>query len=111
LNPTNLADEIRELSTLYRAAPISGRSLSPQLGVRKHRTLWEFYVGHLADGLWLCRLSPASASGEGLLFFCVLGVTAAALVFASSRGVVMGGGGAALVAAVAFVWGAPWRKG
>jgi len=53
----------------------------------------------------LPAISCFGTSGEGLLFFCVLGVTAAALVFASSRGVVMWGGGSALVAAVAFVWG------
>jgi hypothetical protein len=111
LNPTNLADEIRELSTLYRAAPISGavfyrpNSVFVSTGRFGNFMLVTWLMVFGFAGYLLLRHKRGRA-----FVFCVLGVTAAALVLASSRGVVMWGGGSALVAALAFVWGAPWRQ-
>ena len=111
LNPTNLADEIRELSTLYRTAPISGLSFYRPTSVFVS-------TGRYGNFLLVAWLLVFGFAGYLLLrhkrgrafVFAVLGLTAAALVLGSSRGVVMWGGGSALVGALAFVWGAPWRQ-
>lgn len=112
LNPTNLAEEIRELSTLYRAAPISGLSFYRPTSVFVS-------TGRFGDFNLLAWLLVFGFAGYLLLrnkrgrafAFLVTGLLAAALLLGSSRGVVMWGGGSALVGALAFVWGAPWRQG
>lgn len=111
LNPANLADEIRELSTLYRSAPISGavfyRPNSVFVSTGRFGNLllvtWLLVFGF--TGCLLLRHKRGRS-----FVFCVLGLTAAALVLCSSRGVVLWGSGSALVGALAFVWGAPWRQ-
>src|SRR5690349_18330692 len=112
LNPTNPADEIRELSTLYRSAPISGLSFYRPTSVFVS-------MGRFGDFNLLAWLIVFGFAGYLLLrhkrgrafAFFVTGLLAAALLLGSSRGVVMWGGGSALVGALAFVWGAPWRQG
>ena len=111
LNPTSLADEIRDLSTLYRSSPISGLTFYRPNSVFVS-------TGRFGNFMLVTWLIVFGFAGYLLLrhkrgrsfVFCVLGLTAAALVLASSRGVVMWGGGSALVGALAFVWGAPWRQ-
>jgi hypothetical protein len=111
LNPPHLADDIRELSTLYRAAPISGLSFYRPNGVFVSTgrfgnfilVTWFLVFGFA--GYLLLR----DKRGRAFVFW-VLGLTAAALVLGSSRGVVMWGSSSALVGALAFVWGAPWRQ-
>ena len=111
LNPTNPADEIRELSTLYRAAPISG-------AIFYRPTSVFVSTGRFGDFLLVTWLLVFGFTGYLLLrhkrgrtfAFLVTGLMAAALLLGSSRGVVMWGGGSALVGAFAFVWGAPWRQ-
>jgi hypothetical protein len=111
LNPPHLADEIRELSTLYRAAPISGlsfyrpNSVFVSNGRFGNFILVTWFLVFGFAGYLLLR----HKRGRSFVFF-VLALTAAALVLGSSRGVVMWGGGSALVGALAFVWGAPWRQ-
>ena len=111
LNPTNLADEIRELSTLYRAAPISGalfyrpNSVFVSTGRFGNFTLVTWLMVFGFAGYLLLR----HKRGRTFVFF-VLGITAAALVLASARGVVMWAAGSALIGAFAFIWGAPWRQ-
>lgn len=110
LNPPRLADDIRELSTLYRSAPISGLTFYRPNSVFVS-------TGRFGNFMLVTWLIVFGFAGYLLLrhkrgrtfVFCVLGLTAAALVLASSRGVVMWGSGSALVGAFAFVWGAPWR--
>lgn len=112
LNPTNLADEIRDLSTLYRSAPISGEAFYRPTSVFVS-------TGRFGDFNLLAWLIVFGFAGYLLLrhkrgrafAFFVTGLIAAALLLGSSRGVVMWGGGSALVGALAFVWGAPWRQG
>ena len=111
LNPTNLADEIRDLSTLYRTAPISGLTFYRPNAVFVSTGRF----GNFLLVIWLIVLGFAGylvlRHKRGRSFvFCVVGLTAAALVLASSRGVVMWGAGSALAGALAFVWGAPWRE-
>ncbi|HKW61457.1 MAG TPA: hypothetical protein VJN89_02835 [Candidatus Acidoferrum sp.] len=111
LNPSNPADEIRELSTLYRAAPISG-------AIFYRPTSVFVSTGRFGDFLLVAWLLVFGFAGYLLLrhkrgrtfAFLVTGIMAAALLLGSSRGVVMWGGGSALVGAFAFVWGAPWRQ-
>ncbi|PYT96652.1 MAG: hypothetical protein DMG36_00115 [Acidobacteria bacterium] len=111
LNPPTLADDIRELSTLYRVAPISGLTLYRPNSVFVS-------TGRFGNFLLVTWLLVFGFTGYLLLrhkrgrtfSFVVLSLTAAALVLASSRGVVMWGGGSALVGALAFIWGAPWRQ-
>ena len=111
LNPTSLADEIRDLSTLYRSSPISGLTFYRPNSVFVS-------TGRFGNFMLVTWLIVFGFAGYLLLrhkrgrsfVFCVLALTAAALVLASSRGVVMWGGGSALVGALAFVWGAPWRQ-
>ena len=111
LNPTNLADEIRGLSTLYRSAPISGltfyrpNSVFVSTGRFGNFLLVTWLIVFGFAGYLVLRHKRGRA-----FVFCILGLIAAALLLGSSRGVVMWGGGSALVGALAFVWGAPWRQ-
>jgi len=111
LNPTNPADEIRELSTLYRVSPLSGLTLYRPTSVFVS-------TGRFGNFLLVTWLSVFGFAGYLLLrhrrgrtfAFLILALTAAAIVLGSSRGIVMWGGGSALVGSLAFVWGAPWRQ-
>jgi hypothetical protein len=110
LNPSSLAFEIRELSTLYRAS---------SSGIAFYRPNSVFVsTGRFGDFNLLAWLLVFGFAGYLLLrhrrgrafAFLVLVLTAAAIVLGSSRGIVMWGGGSALVGSLAFVWGAPWRQ-
>lgn len=111
LNPTNLAEEIRGLSTNYRVAPISGAIL--------YRPNSVFVSGgRFGDFLLVTWLLVFGFSGYLLLrhkrgrafAFALTTLAAAALALCSSRGVVLWSAGSALAGALAFVWGAPWRQ-
>lgn len=111
LNPSNPAEEIRELSTLYRTAPISGATMYRPTSVFVS-------AGRFADFLLVNWLLVFGFSGylllrhkRGRVFaFLVFGLTAAAIVLCASRGIVLWSIGSAIVGLVAFVWGAPWRQ-
>ena len=111
LNPPTLAEDIRELSTLYRVAPISGLTLYRPNSVFVS-------TGRFGNFLLVTWLLVFGFAGYLLLrhkrgrafTFVILSLTAAALVLCSSRGVVMWGSGSALIGSLAFVWGAPWRQ-
>jgi len=112
LNPSNPADEIRELSTLYRTAPISG--------VTAYRASSVFVshgrYGNFLEISWLLVLGftgyllVRNRRGRNFAFISIM-VVWAAIVLATSRGVFMWCSGNAIVVAVAFIWGAPWRHG
>jgi hypothetical protein len=112
LNPEVPAEDIRQLSQTYRAAPISG--------VIVYRPTSVFVsAGRFADMLIVAWLIVFGFSGylllrerRGRLFaFLALGLTAAGCVMCASRGVFMWSIGSGLVGAAAFFWGAPWRQG
>jgi hypothetical protein len=111
LNPERPAEEIRELSTLYRISPITGLSAYRATSVfvsagRYTNFLLIFWFLILAfTGYLLLR----HRRGRNLAFI-TLAVVYAAILLSASRGVFMWSAGAAVVAAVAFVWGAPWRQ-
>ncbi len=111
LNPVSLADEIRGLSTSYRVAPMSGAILYRPNSVFVS-------TGRFANFLLVTWLLVFGFSGYLLLrhkrgrafAFALVALTAAALALCSSRGVVLWSAGSALMGALAFVWGAPWRQ-
>lgn len=112
LNPEVLAPDIRELSTLYREAPISG--------VIVYRPTSVFVsTGRFSDMLIVGWMMVFGFSGylllrhrRGRLFaFASLCLTAAGWVMCASRGGFMWSLGSAAVGSAAFVWGAPWRQG
>jgi len=112
LNPVNLQDDIRELGTLYRAAPISG--------LMAYRPTSVFVsAGRFQDFLMVAWLISLGFSGYLLLrsrrgrtlAFATVGVVGAASLMSASRGVFMWNAGDALVISAGFLWGAPWRQG
>jgi hypothetical protein len=111
LNPAHPADDIRELSQLYRVAPISG--------VLVYRPTSVFVsAGRFADYLLVIWLLAFGFSGYLLLrhrrgrniTFISLAATFAAVALCASRGIFLWAISAAIVAAAAFLWGAPWRQ-
>ena len=111
LNPEVAAEEIRELSTLYRTAPISG--------VQVYRPTSVFVSdGRFASYMVLSLILAFGFSGylllrnaKGKAIAAVgLAVIAVACVLTSSRGALMWGAGTLLVGSAAFLWGAPWRQ-
>jgi hypothetical protein len=111
LNPSNPAEEIRELSTLYRAAPISG--------LVSYRATSVFVSdGRYADFLFVAWLMIFGFSGYLLLrhrrgrtlAFVALAVAVGGIALSASRGVLMWSAGSALIGIIAFLWGAPWRE-
>ena len=111
LNPANPAEDIRELSTNYRQAPISGLIM--------YRPTSVFVSGgRYGDFLLVMWLIVFGFSGYLLLrhkrgrafAFVVFGLTAAAIALCASRGILLWSAGSALVGSCAFVWGAPWRQ-
>ncbi len=111
LNPAVVAEDIRDLSTLYRTSPISGLTMYRPTSVFVSTgrfgnfllVTWLLVFGF--SGYLLLR----HKRGRALAFF-VLALTVAALALCSSRGVVLWSSGSALVGSAAFIWGAPWRQ-
>ena len=111
LNPVNLADEIRGLSTNYRVAPISGDILYRPNSVFVSTGRF----GNFLLVTWLLVFGFSSylllRHKRGRAFaFVVLSLTAAALALCGLRGSVLWSIGSALMGVLAFVWGAPWRQ-
>lgn len=111
LNPSIIAEDIRDLSTNYRVAPISGVVLYRPNSIFVS-------AGRFGNFLLVSWLLVFGFSGYLLLrhkrgrrfAFVVLALTAAALALCSSRGVVLWCSGSAVVGSIAFLWGAPWRQ-
>jgi hypothetical protein len=112
LNPTTLQEDIRELGTLYRKAPISGliayrpTSIFVSAG-RFQDFLMVSWIMSLGFGGYLLLRSHRGR----ILAFTTVGVLAAASLMSASRGVFMWNNGSALIIVAGFFWGAPWRQG
>jgi hypothetical protein len=112
LNPTVIQEDIRDLSTTYRVAPISGLvAYRPNAvfvsGGRFENFLivsWTVALGY--GGYLLLR----SRRGRNLAFLSIA-LAGVASIMSASRGVFMWNAGSALVIVAAFLWGAPWRQG
>jgi len=111
LSPQIVAEDIRELSSLYRVSLISGLIMYRPTSVFVS-------TGRFGNFLLVTWLLVFGFSAYLLLrhkrgrsfAFIVLALTAAGLALCSSRDVVLWSAGSALVGSVAFVWGAPWRQ-
>lgn len=111
LNPSNPAEEIKELSTLYRTSPVSGvsayRASSVFVSAGRYTNFiliaWLLALGY--TGYLLLR----HRQGRNLAFVTVTAMYAA-IVLGAGRGLFMWGTGSAIVIAAAFLWGAPWRQ-
>jgi hypothetical protein len=111
LNPSRLQDDIRELATLYRTAPISGAVVYRPTSVFVSASRF----GDFLIVAWLVSLGFGGylllrrRRGRALAFTTV-GAVAAASLMTGSRGVFMWNSGIALVVVAGFLWGAPWRQ-
>lgn len=111
LNPAILQEDIRELSTLYRVAPISGaiayRPNSVFVSTGRYSDLlilaWIMALGFL--GYTLLR----NKGGRRLAFLAVP-FLAAGILLSTSRGVFAWAIINVSAIAAAFLWGAPWRQ-
>jgi len=111
LNPARPAEEIRELSTLYRVSPITGlvSYRAPSVFVSAGR-----YTNYLLIA-WVLMLAFTGylllrhRRGRNIAFIS-LAVIYAAIILSGSRGVFLWTGGTALIIVFGFLWGAPWRQ-
>lgn len=111
LNPSRLQEDIRELSTTYRVAPISGL-----IAYRPNSVFVS--AGRFIDFLlvsWIVSLGYAAylllrRRRGRLLAFTTVGVVAAASLMSASRGAFMWNAGTGLLMTAGFLWGAPWRE-
>jgi hypothetical protein len=111
LNPAKPAEEIRELSTLYRTSPISGvsayRASSVFVSAGRYTDFiliaWLLVLGY--TGYLLLR----HKRGRNLAFITVTAMYAA-IILGAARALFMWGTGSAIVIAAAFLWGAPWKQ-
>jgi hypothetical protein len=111
LNPATLQADIRDLSTNYRVAPITGEiAYRPTSVFVSNGRFQDFLIVS-----WLLALGFGGylilRSRKGrLLAFVTIAVVAGASFMSASRGVFMWNLGSALVIAAAFLWGAPWKQ-
>lgn len=111
MNPANPAAELRELSTLYRQAPISGvlvyrpNSVFVSDGRYANFLLVSWLIVFGFSGYLLLR----QRKGRNLAFLA-LAVAYAGVALCASRGVLIWTTGSAIVGIFAFLWGAPWRQ-
>jgi len=111
LNPATMQEDIRELSALYRVAPISGaivyRPTSVFVSTGRYSDLldiaWLLSLGFLGYTLLRYR------KGRNLAFLSVA-LVAAGMLLSASRGVFAWGLINLTVVVAAFLWGAPWRQ-
>jgi len=109
LNPEVVQDDIRDLSTLYRASPISGliayrpNSFFVSAGRFQNFLIVSWILSLGFGGFLLMRKQRGR-----LLGFATVGVLAAACLLTASRGVFLWTLGSAIAVGTAIVWGASW---
>jgi hypothetical protein len=112
LNPAVLAPELRELGDLSKMTPISNQVFNLPDSIFVSTGRFAFYlimafpfVFGTAGYLLLQRARHRTT------VFAALSVLVGATLFSGSRGAVMFVLASAIVLAMAFLWGAPWRWG
>jgi len=111
LTPSSLQDDIRDVSVLYRMAPISGTAVFRPTSV----FITTGRYSDLLDIAWLLSLGFLGYTllryrkGRTLAFLSVP-LIAAAMLLSASRGVFLWGLINLAVVLGAFLWGAPWRQ-
>ena len=109
LNPEVVQDDIRDLSTLYRASPISGliayrpNSFFVSAGRFQNFLVVSWILSLGFGGFLLMRKQRGR-----LLGFATVGALAAACLLTASRGVFLWTLGSAIAVGTAIVWGASW---
>ena len=111
LNPEVLQEDIRDLSTIYRATAVTGvtayRPTSVFVSAGRFQNFliisWIVTLGY--GGFLLLR----SRRGRLIAFTCI-GILAAGTLLTGSRGVLLWNCVSALFIAAGFLWGAPWHN-
>lgn len=112
LNPAVPSEEIRELSTLYRIAPLSGSIVYRPTSVFVSDGRFGSYMTLtvlLAFGF--CVYVFSRSRRWRFFSLLTLAILSVAVVLTGSRGALLWSGGSLLVASIAFLWGAPWSRG
>jgi hypothetical protein len=111
LNPATLAEDIRGSSTLYRVSPITGlvSYRAPSVFVSAGRYTNYLLIAWVLILAFTGYLLLRHKRGRNIAFIS-LAVVYAAILLSGSRGVFLWTAGAALIIAIAFIWGAPWRQ-
>jgi hypothetical protein len=112
LNPAVMQEDIRELSTNYRVAPISGVVVYRPTSVFVSAGRFDFFLVPaflfaFGYGAYLLLRSKE----HRLLALLTLAVTTVAIALCASRGTLLWAIGSILVCVPAFLWGCPWQKG
>jgi hypothetical protein len=112
LNPVTIQEDIRELSTNYRIAPISGVIVYRPTSVFVSAGRFAFFLVPaflfaFGYGAYLLLRSKS----HRLLVLLTLATTTVAIALCASRGTLLWTIGSVLVCIPAFVWGCPWQKG
>jgi len=109
LNPEVIQEDIRSLSTLYRASPITGlvayrpTSFFVSAGRFQNFLLVSWILALGFGGFLLMRKQTGR-----LLAFTTVGIIAGASLLTASRGVILWALASAMVVAPAVIWGASW---
>ncbi|HKM65882.1 MAG TPA: hypothetical protein VJX70_01850 [Candidatus Acidoferrum sp.] len=112
LNPTIMADDIRELGTNYRVAPISGVIVYRPTSVFVSNGRFAFFL----VPAWLFAFGYGGylilRTRQGRIFTLLsLGAITVAIAMAASRGTLLWTMGSAVVCVAAFMWGSPLQRG
>lgn len=112
LNPSYLAPEIRELSTLQKTTPITHEIVRIPSSVFVSSGRFGYYLVLVTIlGMGTAGYLLLSGKRGRWTVFVGLGIVAVALALSGSRGPVMFSGASALVLSAGMLWGAPWRWG
>ena len=111
LNPAAPAEEIRELSQLYRVSPITGlvSYRAPSVFVSAGRYTNFLLIAWCLTLAYTGYLLLRQRRGRNLAFIAVA-VIYAAILLSGARGIFMWSAGIAIGSVVGFIWGAPWRQ-
>jgi hypothetical protein len=111
LNPARPAEEIRELSQLYRTSPLTGlvSYRAPSVFVSAGRYTNFLLIAWCLMLAYTGYLLLRHRGGRNLVFV-TLAVIYAAVLLSGSRGIFMWTAGVAVVTVCGFIWGAPWRQ-
>ena len=112
LNPAVMQAEIRELSTNYRVAPVSGVIVYRPTSVFVSAGRFAFFLvpAFLFAFGYGAYLLLRSKEHRWLTLLAVA-VTTSAIALCASRGTLLWTLGSILVCIPAFLWGCPWQKG
>ena len=112
LNPAHPQEDIAELSTLYRMAPISRAIVyrPTSVFVSDGRFASYMVLASILTFGFASHLLLRSRRGRNFAFL-TLALVVAGAAMSGSRGAFVFAGASLLICGAAFLWGAPWRQG